>query len=184
MSEPYEIFILIPDGFSQKKAVYGTHEILVELGGALCEDSLLILNDVNGKEFEPEYLESDDDETVQRALSRLSTWPTFGLITYSMPWFMIDVLYEGQAYSDVINVVSLGLLEGGFYRNKDVAEEFYINLSKKLHENFHAKRTIMDWGITQAGFSWEEEIERLKQDRFLGEYKILDLRGYSPSVSV
>jgi hypothetical protein len=41
MSEPYQIFVLIPDGIHAEKAVYDTHEILEKMGGVLDEDSML-----------------------------------------------------------------------------------------------------------------------------------------------
>jgi hypothetical protein len=176
MSEPYQILVLIPEGIEQKRAVQKTHEILGTWGGHFCEETILWLQDIDDEEFEPEELKEVSEENIKQFLDKLSGWPTFGFIEYEMPWFALNVSYKGQVYSNKVNLILLSLSRNTFDNYREASEPFYVELSKVLHENFRAKRTIMDHSIThREDFQWEEEIERLKADQFRGEYSILDL---------
>jgi hypothetical protein len=181
MSDPYEVLVLIPEGIDQQKAVHETHAILQTWGGYLSEESDLWLEDVDGEEFEPQQLNEASEENIEEFLEKLSQWPTFGFLVYEMPWCMITVSYKGQPYSKKVNAILLGLLRGAFDDYRKASEPFYVELSKVLHEHFHAKRTVMDYSVMHAilprePFDLEEEQERLRSNQFLGEYKILDLR--------
>lgn len=176
MSEPYQIFVLIPDGIHPQKAVYDTHEILEKMGGVLDEDSMLILNETEDDEPDPEYI----TEPCQ-ALATLAQWQTFGAIAYSMPEFVITVAYKGVPYTKSIQAIKISMLERAFEKGGDETKNKYAELAQKLHDKFQAKRTIMDWGIEYKGFGWTEEIERLKKGEFIGEYALADIKDMAGS---
>jgi hypothetical protein len=177
MSEAYQAFVLIPNGISAEKAVYTTHAILETYGGTLDEDSMLMLNETSDQEPEPEYVTAANE-----ALATLSRWSTFGSIAYSMPEFVITVSYKGIPYEDLVQVVKISIMERAFERLTQEAKDKYLELTRTIHESLHAKRTIMDWGIEYKGFIWDEEIEKLSNNEFMGNYDILDLRNMSDSV--
>lgn len=170
MSEQYQIFVLIPDGIFGEKAVYDTHSILEEMGGVLDEDSILILNESPDESPEPEYIID-----ANKALATLAQWQTFGAIAYSMPEFMITVAYKADPKTNFIQAIKISMMERAFERGGEETKNKYAALAKKLHENFQANRTIMDWGIEYKGFYWNQEVERLKTGEFVGEY-FLDIR--------
>jgi hypothetical protein len=177
MGAPYHVLVLIPQGIEQKKAVHETDDLLRTWGGYFCKETKVLFSDIGEEEFEEEELGEVNEENIERFLDKLAKWPTFGLIEYEMPWFVLNVSYDGQAHSSKVNLILLSLLRNTFLDYQAAAEPFYIELSKVLHAHFHAKRTIMDYDIMhREGFDWEEEIERLKNNQFAGEYKILDLR--------
>lgn len=171
MSEQYHIFILIPDGIFGDKAVYETHSILEKMGGVLDEDSILMLNDTQNDSPEPEYIID-----ALEALANLAQWHTFGAIAYSMPEFMITVAYKALPDTNLVQAIKISMMERAFEKGGDDTKNNYINLAQKLHENFQAERTIMDWGIEYKGFSWDEEISRLTKGELVGEY-LIDIRA-------
>lgn len=171
MSEQYQIFVLLPDGISGEKAIYDTHLILEQMGGDLDEDSILMLNETPDDSPEPEYITDADN-----ALATLAQWQTGGAIAYSMPEFMITVAYKSFPDTNLIQAIKISMMERAFERGGDDTKNKYVNLAHKLHDNFQAKRTIMDWGIEYKGFSWDEEINRLKKDELIGEY-LVDIRA-------
>jgi hypothetical protein len=175
MSIPYQIFVLIPEGINQEKIVYKTHEIIVQLGGCLDEESLLILNDIEDEEYEPEYLENSD--LIEKAITKLAKWPTHGSISYFLKDLSPLVTYLGEPNSKTVSAIKFSLTQGFFKYHEDEAKPFYIELAKKLHTKFQAKRTIMDWGIECEGFVLEEELERLKRNNFVGKYSLLDIKS-------
>ncbi len=71
-------------------------------------------------------------------------------------------------------------MERAFERGGESIKNKYTTLAKKLHENFQARRTIMDWGIEYKKFCWTQEVERLKKFEFVGEY-FLDIRASEPA---
>jgi 3-phosphoglycerate kinase len=70
-------------------------------------------------------------------------------------------------------------LSRSYEKNEDILKPIFINLAEKLHRQFSAKRTIMDWAPECQGFVLEEEIKRLQNNDFDGEYEILDIRENS-----
>lgn len=171
MSEQYQIFVLIPDGIFGEKAVYETHSILEKMSGLLDEESILMLNDTHNDSPEPEYI----TDTLE-ALATLAQWQTGGAIAYSMPEFMITVAYKSLPNTNLVQAIKISMMERAFERVGDEIKNKYVKLAQQLHENFQAKRTIMDWGIEYNGFRWDEEIERLKKGELVGEY-FLDIRA-------
>ncbi len=169
--EQYQIFVLLPNGVSGEKAIYDTHLILEQMGGTLDEDSILMLNETPNDSPEPEYITDADN-----ALATLAQWQTFGAIAYSMPEFIITVAYKSSVDTNLIQAIKISMMERAFEKGGDDTKNKYVNLAQKLHENFQAERTIMDWGIEYKGFSWNEEISRLKKGELVGEY-LVDIRA-------
>lgn len=171
MSEPYQIFALMPQGLPAAKAVFRTHEVFAELGGSLDEDSLLILNDTPDEEPEPEEI---GDPAA--ALERLATWPTLGSIVYAMPEGMTTVTFQTKSDTCLVQSVSVSILEKAFEGGGQQSKARYLTLARKLHDKLHAKRTILEWGLEYGGFRWREEIERLKEGAFAGTFDLFDLK--------
>jgi hypothetical protein len=178
MSEPYRIFVLIPESVNQENAVYDTHEIIEEFGGYVDNEGCwLILEDIGDEEYEPEYLENP--EQAKQALMRLAKWPTHGSICYFIEMILITVSYRGEPDSHTINTIEISLLPRTYEDNEDILKPIFTSLAEKLHQRFSAKRTIMDWSPECQGFVLEDEIKRLQNNEFIGEYEILDIRGNS-----
>jgi hypothetical protein len=177
MSESYQVLVLISDGISAEKAIYTIHEMLGTQGGILDENSLLMLNETNDTEPEPEYITDSD-----QALATLATWSTFGSIAYSMPEFVITVSYQGSSDENLIQAVKISIMERAFERLNQEAQGKYLEITQSLHQSLHAKRTIMDWGIEYKGFNWREEVERLRDNRFVADYNLADFRDMTDSV--
>ena len=146
------------------------------MGGVLDEDSMLILNETEDEEPDPEYIMEPSD-----ALATLAQWQTFGAIAYSMPEFVITVAYKGVPYTKSIQAIKISMMERAFEKGGDETKNKYAELAQKLHDKFQAKRTIMDWGIEYKGFGWAEEIERLKKGEFIGEYALADIKEMAGS---
>lgn len=89
---------------------------------------------------------------------------------------MITVAYKSSPDTSLIQAIKISMMERAFEKGGDDTKNNYINLAQKLHENFQAERTIMDWGIEYKGFSWDEEISRLKKGELVGEY-LIDIRA-------
>lgn len=92
-----------------------------------------------------------------------------------MPEFMITVAYKSLPDTNLVQAIKISMMERAFERGGDETKNKYVKLAQQLHENFQAKRTIMDWGIEYNGFCWDEEIERLQKGELVGEY-FLDIR--------
>lgn len=171
MSEPYQIFVLIPDGFSCRYAVFKVNNIVLALGGEIdVNNSLLILNDVGDEEFEPYYVDSSE-----KALETLSKWLTYGSVVYFMP-HATTVTYLGEFVNRLINAIAVSILEGVLSRGEPDMEYLYKKLAQHIHDDFSAKRTIMDWGIEYQGFDWREEITRLRNGVFEGSFSMIDIK--------
>jgi hypothetical protein len=177
MSEPYQVFVFMPEALNQEKAVYETHEILALLDAEQNEDSYLILNDFEDEEYDPESLDSLEQQ--QQALAKLANWPTLGTISYFIQWFRTVLTYYGEPNTGKVYAISLSIPQGSFERHENEAILLYTEIAKKLHDHFHAKRTIMDWGITYKGLDIEDEIKNLRNNKFIGNYQILDVRNDS-----
>jgi hypothetical protein len=172
MSEPYQIFVLLPAGISGKEAVYGTHEVLEEMNGSLEEDCSLYLNDTKDEEPEPEFI-----STLPEALHKLATWPTLGSIDYAMPEGLITVSYKCPPDSNIVEAIKLSVPEGAYEKGHEESKRRYSELARRLHTRFGANRTIMEWGLEYKDFCWLEEIGRLKRGQIVGKYDLVDLRA-------
>ena len=166
----YQIYSLLTKGITSSAGVSATNQILKEFHGNIEEDCLLILEDTAIEEMEPAYVKDGDT-----ALQRLQEWPTLGSIEYSMPEILILVSFKHLPTSNFVSCVKLSLPTKSFESLDEKNKRHYSQIAAMLHEALGSARTIMDWGLELGGFSWIEEIERLKKRVFEGEYS-LDLR--------
>ncbi len=171
MSEPYQIFVLMVNGVNSNSAVYGTHKVINNLGGGIDEDSLLILNETEGEEPEPTYIEDSE-----KALEALAKWPTYGSIDYTMPKLSMTVSFKGILYRDCVKAIKISCGQREFEKGNLEAKSICARLAQNLHDAFEAERTIMDWGLEYKGFDWQEETERLRNGVFIGEYNLVDIK--------
>jgi hypothetical protein len=145
--------------------------VIDEMGGTIDEDCLLILHDTETESPDIEYISNP-----QAALNALANWPTLGGINYVMPDALITIEYAGNFAEKIIQAIRITIPDTIiFNENGKESEERYVILGKRLHKKFRAKRTIVDWGLLYRGVYWEEEMNRLKNGEFAGEY-FVDLR--------
>lgn len=171
MSEPYQAFLLVPRGIAPSDAVQLVHNLLTNLGANIDEDSLLILNDFDEHEPEPEYVRS-----VAEALGRLAAWPTMGSIDYMYCEAMTTISFKRQG--DHVAAIAVSILSSAFERGENYRECF-LELVRVLDDLLRPIRTIMQWGLEMSGFSWEDEMDRLKRGQFASSYPLLDIRRKS-----
>ncbi|BAZ11182.1 hypothetical protein NIES4071_30080 [Calothrix sp. NIES-4071] len=172
MSESYEVLVLIPEKLPVKEVVYQTHQIISEMGGYIDEDCMLILNDTKDISPDIEYIYNDEV-----ALNQLINWPALGGINYAMPDAIITVEYAGEYAESTVQAIRITIPDTIIFAlDGSESKDRYASLASVLHERLRAKRTIVDWGLMYRGIYWKEEIERLNNGEYLGNYSI-DLRA-------
>ncbi|MGB1250917.1 MAG: hypothetical protein ACPG8W_09915 [Candidatus Promineifilaceae bacterium] len=170
MSEPYQLFVLIPEGLLAQSGVRATHTIILDAGGVIDEDSTLVLNNSDEKQdMLPTFIVEEDT-----ALDKLSMWPTLGSISYSMPEGMATVSYLSTLANGHIYAIEISVLPRAFERSCS-ASNWYCALGTRLHNTLRAKRTIFGWGLDYKGFDWDKELSRLNNSDYFGTYSLLDL---------
>ena len=171
MSEPYELYAISTEGLEPGKAIHGVHQILLESGGHLYEDDALRLNPDAGVEPEPELI-TDPEE----AFRRLESWPTLGSVSYVLKGGVIDVYYDLCPHRQAVCAITISVLPQFFERGGPKLRETFVQIAQRLHDALKANRTIMGWGLFSQGFDVSQEIERLSQGEFKGNYQVVDLR--------
>ncbi|NET61086.1 MAG: hypothetical protein F6K47_34660 [Symploca sp. SIO2E6] len=171
---PYEIISIYLKGQKSDDLVKLIHQILIKQGGDLNFSCLLFLNDIGDEEFEPEEVINS-----QESLEKISSWPSYGTITYDMPEGEVSVTFDGenkQIFSVTISVPNSILeKEDIFGKREDDSWKRYVSIATQIHESTAANRTIFDWGLIENGFKWTEELEKLKSGKISEKYKYLDL---------
>jgi hypothetical protein len=171
MSESYEVLVLMPEGLPSTEVVNGTHEVIGQMGGTIDEDCLLILHDTETERPDIEYISNP-----QIALTTLANWPALGGLNYAMPDGLITVEFAGTFEANIVQAIRITIPDAIIFDEEgEESKERYVTLGKRLHERFRAKRTIVDWGLFYMGIYWKEEINRLKNGEFVGQY-FIDLR--------
>lgn len=165
---PYQIISLYKFGRNSAFLINSIHQIIIENGGELNSDCLLLLNDVNEEEFEPEDISSQAE-----SLERLSNWPSLGSITYEMPEGEVTITYEGS--NQLIFAVIISIPNSILEKGKNNSWNRYLNIAREIHYSVNADRTIFDWGLIENGFKWNEELKRLNEGIISGNYKYLNL---------
>jgi hypothetical protein len=173
MSDHWEIMIIMPEGLPAYEAIQATHKVISELDGVIDEDCLLILHDTATASPNIEYVENS-----HIALEKLSTCPELGGIEYYMPDGMMTVEYAGPSNSFVVEYIKITIPNLELFNgDEEESKNRYINLAKLLHNKLQAKRTLLDWnlGLLYTSEPWNQEINRLKNDEFIGEH-LIDIR--------
>ena len=171
MSEPYQAYLLFPDGIQPELAVDLVGKIFADFGGVIDEDSLLILEDFDAEEPEAEYVQDSE-----KALMKLKGWPTMGSIDFMVCAGMTTVAFKKTAGQ--VKAIEVSILSSAFERS-EYHRACYMNLIVKLDELFGPTRTIMQWGLESIGFNWKEEVVRLKKGSFTKSYLLLDIQRKS-----
>ena len=172
MSESYEVLVLMPEGLPSIEVVNGTHEVIDEMGGIIDEDCLLILHDTETESPDIEYISNP-----KIALNRLANWPALGGLNYVMPDAVITVEFAGTFEANIVQAIRITIPDSIIFDEEgEESKERYVTLGNRLHERFRAKRTIVDWGLLYRGVYWKEEINRLKNGEFVGDY-FVDIRS-------
>jgi hypothetical protein len=173
MSDHWELIVMMPEGLPAYEVVQATHKVISELDGVIDEDCLLILHDTATVSPDVEYVENS-----HVALEKLSTWPELGGIEYYMPDGMMTVEYAGPSNSGVVEYVKITIPNQELFNgDEEESKNRYITLAKVLHSKLQAKRTVLDWnvGLLYTSTPWNQEINRLKNDEFIGEH-LVDIR--------
>jgi hypothetical protein len=170
VSEPHQMYVLIPAGVAADRAVATVHRVLLDEGATIREDEDMLLNDLDendDREFEP----IGDPE---QALERLVAWPTLGSIVYSLPGSADLVSFEGRD-----GMVRAVILDTPATINVLAPEavERYRRIGNRLHNELSATRTVMGWGLSAQGRRWDSELERAAAGDTSGSFELRDLHG-------
>jgi len=132
------------------------------------DDSMVVFNDHNGLERDPEYASSN-----QEALRLLAENPSLGGIQIDFAGQKVSIfLYGLMPFS--VNAISLSVLASGYLSNQRL-KELFDGLIQELHSSLSAKRTISDFELLSPDSFWRQEVARLKDDIFEQDY-LVDLR--------
>lgn len=170
MSEPYEIVSIVPTGLDPWRAVSVCDEILRAAAIVLDEDSQLYLNDTELAGPEPQKV-----HTPVEALRTLASWPTLGTIEYAAVEGPVTVSYLSDSDPPLVHCVILGVGQRAVDQSAGVAR--YQRLAETIDTALGASRTIMAWGLRKSGFSWSDELRRLRRGRYELAYELADLRN-------
>lgn len=171
VSEPYEIASVVPAGLDPWRAVTVCDDVLRAAAIVIDDDSQLYLNDTDRVEPEPQSVHSPAE-----ALRTLASWPTLGTIEYASAEGPVTVSYLSDSNPPLLHCVILGVGQRAMDRAAGVGR--YQRLAEALDTALGASRTIMAWGLNASGFSWSDELNRLRRGLYERDYELADLRTY------
>lgn len=131
-------------------------------------DSMVVFNDHNGLERDPEYASSP-----QEALRLLAENPSLGGIQIDFAGQKASIVLYGLLPFSV-NAISLSVRASAYLRNQRL-KELFDSLIQQMHSSLSAKRTISDFELLSPDSFWRQEVARLKDNIFERDY-LVDLR--------
>jgi hypothetical protein len=143
-------------------------EVLRSHGAAFEPGTLVILNDHEGRDPEPEDAQSEEE-----AVSRILDWPTLGGVSFGFTRQYVTIFTFGELLyqADAITVSTMSkayLLDADFKTSFD-------RLVADVHRATNASRTISEYELLSPDSFWIDELERVRAGRFEGSYAV-DLR--------
>jgi len=138
------------------------------MGVAPLFEPLVIFNDFNDVEKEPEIATSEAD-----AIDRLTSWPGLGGTEYEFAGQGLSLFLLGTKAGHV-DALSLSVPSSAYLVN-DPFREAYDGLIADLHRSLKAKRTISGGSLLSPGSWWTNELDRVRHNTFEGKYAV-DLR--------
>lgn len=170
MSDRYQVFHLFPQSRPFLEVATTLHGALLEAGGVLDADCLFHVDDDAGTDPEPVG-------TFDEVATRLQRSRRLGLLEYFFEGAFISVTYLNEAPGRDVSSVRISVPQRAFERGGSEFEQAMIALVSRLHQELRPMRTIMDWGLESGGFSWVEELQRLRVGVMGGTYRLFDAAG-------
>lgn len=171
MSGTYELFVLQQRPLRADRGLWTAHDTMLANGAELNDECVYILD--LGDE-----VEDADPEPVTDAgetLTAIASAPGLGLIQYDFEGVFIDTTYLTVVRDGTMDGVVLSIGQLTFERQGAPFAAKVLGLGRALHEALGGVRTIMDWGLTDRGFDWREELARVRTGQHTGSYTLLDL---------
>jgi hypothetical protein len=132
-----------------------------------CE-TMVIFNDSNEVERQPATAASPED-----GLRLVARNPSLGGIQVNLAGQKMSIfLYGLRDFS--VSAISLSVLASGYLANPKLKESFN-EFVRKVHHSLSATRTISDFELLSPDSFWKQEVTRLKEGIFQGDY-LVDLR--------
>lgn len=135
-------------------------------------ESLVVFNDLDHfgdfvTEREPEVVDEEDE-----AMTRILAWSALGGTEYYLEDSLVTVFTSGMREYQA-DVVQLAVSTTFCVRSPDFKRRFE-DLVRNVHAALNAERTIYDYELCSPS-PWAEELNRVRQGIFEGDYPI-DLR--------
>jgi len=167
MSDFYQAFCHLEGLNKTLSTIQHFHQLICDYGAELDEDSMLILNDVdNHKPPEPEYIHN-----TGKAIRKIASWQTLGLISYGMPQEMVDIIFHKQSDAKDVQCIEICFMEGAMDRAGEEKVNWYVNLMKRIHVELKAMRTVFDWALeSRRGYEWIKERKLLLEGQMRGTH--------------
>ncbi len=169
MGSNMEVLSILRQPILALNGIERVHNILLTEGGQIDVGGVLFLWNNSEKTQDAVEVEITDKET---ALNRLSKWPNLGSLEYKFANCFVQVFFWSFGHS-LLEGFQLSIEEFRFRKHPEI-NIWFKHVANILHNDFQSKRTILGWEITSIGFSWEEELARVRSGVFL-EHKNLEL---------
>lgn len=167
MSGTYDLFVLQRLPLAAPVGLRAVHETMVAHGAELNEECLYILED---DDSEPEPVTD-----AAATMNAIAATPGLGLIQYDFEDVYIDTTYLSAALDGTMDGVLLSVGQLTFEERGDTFAARLIALGRALHEALAGARTVMDWGLSDGGFAWQQELLKAREGLTAGTYTLLDI---------
>jgi hypothetical protein len=154
-------------GRKMQNALQTSAGVLVAAGGVFAPDTLVIFNDSDGAERDPEPAAS-----LGSALEMLDKWPSGGGTTFLFRGERLFLYFIGtEPY--VVEAVSLSLGSRHFFRDVELRESF-LSLCRELHRALNSTRTVVSVDLLGPSSKWPGYIKESRAGQ-LAKGELLDL---------
>jgi hypothetical protein len=170
MSGTYELFVLQRQPLPADRALRTAHETMVAHGAELTDECVYILELADDEDSDPEPVTD-----VDAALGAMASTPGLGLIQYDFAGVYLDTSFLSAALDGTMDGVELSVGQLTFERQGDAFAAKLLELGRALHEALGGARTVMDWGLTDHGFDWRDELGRVRAGQYSGSFALLDV---------
>jgi hypothetical protein len=168
MATRQDTLIILPDAIPAPALLSRVRQRFGVMGVEPSSEPLVIFNDFDGAEREPEIATSEAD-----AIARLLSWPGLGGTEYEFADQSLSLFLLGTKV-DRVDALSLSVPSSAYLLDERLREAYDL-LVLDLHRSLRAKRTISGGNLLSPGSWWTKELERVRRDTFEGEYA-MDLR--------
>lgn len=169
MGEFYNLYVVLTRPADATTAITTAHRTILAAGGEIDGDCTFLL-------------ESDDDDDepqpitdVEKVLDDVARNPRLGLVEYFFEGASLTVTYLNEQPGSHVDCIRCSLPQRAFERGGEELRRAVEGLAAQLHAALRAARTLMDWGLQARGFSWHDELARLRAGQVVGTYPIVDI---------
>jgi len=168
MGEFYNLYVVLAHPADATSAITTVHHTIMAAGGEIDEDCTYLL-------------ETDDDDEprpitdVETVLDDVARNPRLGLVEYFFDGASLTVTYLNEQPGSHVDCIRCSIPQRAFERGGEELRRAVEGLAAQLHAALRATRTLMDWGLEARGFSWRDEVARLRAGQVVGTYPIVDV---------